>query len=194
MLTVLITGFGPFPGAPVNPTMRLVRELARSRHRSLAGVRIVPHIFETSYAAVDRELPKLIARLRPDVVLMSGLAANTPYLRVEQRARNARSVRSLDAVGATAKDATIVPGASPRCGRAAFPRLAAAARATGLAARLSLDAGDYLCNYAYWRALEGASRPGTLVQFIHVPAIMRGPALVRAAEAILRTLVAARRR
>jgi pyroglutamyl-peptidase len=191
---VLVTGFGPFPGAPVNPTMRLVAGLARSRHSALAGVRIVPHIFETSYAAVDRDLPKLLERHRPDIVLMFGLAAATPYLRVEQRARNARSIRSPDVSGAKPKNPIIAPGVSPRCGRAAFARLAKAARSSGLAARLSLDAGDYLCNYSYWRALEAASRPGTLVQFIHVPAIMRGPALLRAGEAILHTLVAARRR
>ena len=192
-MRVLITGFGPFPGAPVNPTMRLVAQLARSRHPVLAGVRIASHIFETSYTAVDRDLPKLLARHRPDIVLMFGLAAKTPYLRVEQRARNARSIRAPDASGfaPTSRPPSEPPRHRPR---AAFPRLAKAGRATGLATRLSLDAGDYLCNYVYWYALEAASRPGTLVQFIHVPAIMSGPTLLRAAEAILRTLIAARRR
>ena len=36
MTTILITGFGPFPGAPVNPTTPLVRHLARLRRPALA--------------------------------------------------------------------------------------------------------------------------------------------------------------
>ena len=57
--TILLTGFGPFPGAPFNPTGPLVRALARRRHPALAGVRRVAHVFDTRYDAVDRELPEL---------------------------------------------------------------------------------------------------------------------------------------
>ena len=57
MTTVLITGFGPFPGAPFNPTGLLIERLSRMRRPALAGVTIVPHVFQTSYEAVDRELP-----------------------------------------------------------------------------------------------------------------------------------------
>ncbi len=84
--------------------------------------------------------------------------------------------------------------------------LVAAARRTGMRTRMSRDAGRYLCNYVYWRALE-ASRSGTpLVQFIHIPPVARGPrrpgrkrrpspaALARAGEAILLALLAAQRR
>ena len=63
MTTILVTGFGPFPGAPFNPTGPLVQRLARVRRPALADVTIVPHVFATSYAAVDRELPALIAAI-----------------------------------------------------------------------------------------------------------------------------------
>ncbi|NWG26882.1 MAG: pyroglutamyl-peptidase I, partial [Pseudorhodoplanes sp.] len=74
---ILVTGFGPFPGAPSNPTMALVRHLARLRRPALSDVRLVGHIFPTSYAAVDRELPALIRQHCPDAVVMFGLAART---------------------------------------------------------------------------------------------------------------------
>lgn len=74
MSTILVTGFGPFPGAPFNPTGPLVKRLARLRRPALADVTIVPHIFSTSYAAVDRDLPKLIAKHRPDILLKIGRA------------------------------------------------------------------------------------------------------------------------
>ena len=71
--TILITGFGPFPGAPYNPTGPLVIELARRRHPAFANVRRVAHVFPVSYEAVDRELPALLKRERPDALIMSGL-------------------------------------------------------------------------------------------------------------------------
>ena len=63
--TILITGFGPFPGAPFNPTEPLAVELARRRHPAFANVRRVAHVFRVSYEAVDRDLPALIAREKP---------------------------------------------------------------------------------------------------------------------------------
>src|SRR5215471_20740564 len=88
MTTVLVTGFGPFPGAPFNPTGPLVRGLARLRRPAFADVTIVSHVFQTSYEAVDRELPRLIARHKPDALLMFGLAPRAKTVRIETRARN----------------------------------------------------------------------------------------------------------
>src|SRR5437879_8416126 len=98
-LTVLITGFGAFAGAPFNPTTALPMRLARRRRPALANVRRVAHVFRTSYAAVDQELPALIARARPDVVLLFGVATRTPHLRIETHARNACSVLLADVGG-----------------------------------------------------------------------------------------------
>ena len=204
MVSVLITGFGRFPGAPFNPSGPLALALAKRRRPAFADVRRAVHIFETSYAAVDRDLPKLIAKHKPDIVLMFGLAARTPFVRVETRARNAVSILFPDVTGFRPTKRAIAPGKPALRGRAPFARLLGAARASGTRSRLSRDAGRYLCNYVYWRALE-ASRSGTLAQFIHVPPISkrarrpgakRRPshaALVRAGEAILLALLAAHR-
>ena len=100
----------------------------------------------------------------------------------------------------------ITRGEPPRRGFAPFARLLAASRATGMRSATSRDAGRYLCNYVYWRALE-ASRSGTpLAQFIHIPWVpivprrpgrkrrMTHAALARSGEAILLALIAAQRR
>src|SRR4051794_30747683 len=87
--TILITGFGPFLGAPYNPTGPLVSELARRRHPAFANVRRVAHVFPVSYEAVDRELPALLKRERPDALIMFGLAVRARQMRIEMRARNA---------------------------------------------------------------------------------------------------------
>src|SRR5262245_44423995 len=141
-LTVLITGFGPFPGAPFNPTDGLVRRLGARRRPALAEVARVAHVFRTSYAAVDDELPQLVARHRPDVLLMFGLAARTPHLRIETRARNAVSALVPDAGGLMLRRTAIAAGgAAALIGRAPFQKLLRAGRGARVPTRLSCDAG-----------------------------------------------------
>ena len=202
MTTVLITGFGPFPGARFNPSGPLARALAKRRRPSLDGLTRIVHVFETSYRAVDRELPELLKTHKPDLVLMFGLAARTPYVRIETRARNAMSVLFADRLGQLPRARAIVPGGPAAClPRTAPGRLLRAARATRVDTRLSRDAGRYLCNYIYWRGLELAA-DGPLVQFVHIPRVRRTkesrrrPTLAELAlvgEAILLEMVKLRR-
>jgi pyroglutamyl-peptidase len=207
-LTVLLTGFGPFPGAPTNPSAVLPARLAGRRRPALADARRVAHVFRTSYAAVDRDVPALLAHVRPDVVLLFGVATRTNHLRIETRARNGRSVLFADVDGHHPAQGVIAIGAPVTlAGHAPHAMLRAAVRAKRLPAQLSHNAGRYLCNYAYWRALaatHGGRAP--LVQFIHVPMVRGAPMhkapgrrrltladLDRAGEAILMALVAAAR-
>ena len=190
--TVLITGFGSFPGAPFNPSGPLARALAKRRRPALSDVRLISHVFPTSYAAVAQQWPELLARHRPEAVLMLGLAGRTKYLRIETRARNIRTLVYPDIEGFIPERRVIERRAgSARRGPAPFMRLLAAARTSGLRARLSRDAGAYLCNDLYWRALEPARNDGPLVQFVHIP--LR-PNALRAVEAVLVALVSAARR
>ena len=206
MTTILVTGFGPFPGAPFNPTQALVYKLARLRRPLLAGITIVPHVFPTSYAAVDRELPKLIAKHKPDAFLMFGLAARRRCLRIETRARNARALMA-DASRTKPHSRAIAAGepaalAIPSPAR----RLLGAVRAARLPAVLSADAGHYLCNYLCWQATIAARDGPRIVAFVHVPLIGRNPrrrgksrgftlnGLVRAGSRLLVEIAAAARR
>src|SRR5450631_4492900 len=139
--TILLTGFGPFPGAPFNPTGALVAALAR---RPYPGVRRVAHVFATSYAAVDRELPALMARERPGILVMFGLAARSRHIRIETRARNALTGAVPDASGHLPTARMIAPGGSAALSlRVPAHRLVAAVRRTGILAVPSRDAGTY---------------------------------------------------
>lgn len=208
-MTLLLTGFGRFPGAAVNPTAAMVRRLARERRPATTDVRRIAHVFATRYDAVDRELPALLARHRPDAVIMFGLAARRKHVGIEAFARNRRSTWFPDASGEAPARAVIDADApAQRGGRAPMRRLLAAARSARIDARLSRDAGRYVCNYVYWRALA-AAEPGDgprVVVFVHVPRLRsahrRGravrrryslPDLVRAGEAIVMAAIAATR-
>ncbi len=170
-LTILLSGFGPFPGEPCNPTGALVQGLARLRRPALSDVRLVPHVFQTSYRAVDRDLPRLLTELQPDAVLMFGLSAKAGCLQVETRARNAISA-FRDADGQQGSSTCIVPG-GPRALWFGAPaaRLAVAARKARIQTVISRDAGRYLCNYLSWRAIEATAWPAgpSFAAFIHVP-------------------------
>lgn len=179
MTRILITGFGPFPGAPVNPTERIVAGVLRARRPILAAHDLATHVFTTSYTAVDRDLPALLKEYNPDILIMFGLAARTKHLRIEMLAHNRRSALHPDKEGVVARSLAIRKGAaSASRGSAPFARILGNARRTGIDARLSRDAGRYLCNYVYWHALEAAAAKDgpKIVLFVHVPKLRsRGP-------------------
>ena len=179
-MRVVLAGFGPFPGVPFNPSAVLVGELARRRRPALADIVCTTHVFATSYAAVDRDLPKLFAE-KPDLVLIFGVAGRRQYLSVETRARNALSVLYPDVSGHRPARVTIERG-EPGALRGAAP------------------AGEVM------RLLMEARETPTLVQFVHIPYIklprrhrsrrkpLAFPPLLAAAEMLLVALIAASRR
>jgi pyroglutamyl-peptidase len=206
-MTVLVVGFGPFPGVARNPSADLARALERSRHPLLGDRRIVTAVLPTTYAAVASKLSALLQRDNPDIVLMFGLAAVSRSVRIESRATNAASLLHADAAGAKPDRSVLVEDAPSHLRvRAPMQKLVAAARAAGVPARLSRDAGRYICNASLFACLDRARRTGRprTVAFVHVPRPSprapvgkrrhrRSPSmatLVRAGEAILLALLA----
>ena len=184
-IRILITGFGPFPGAPYNPTQPLVARLLRLRRPALDDVKLSGHIFPVTYQAVDRELPELLAKHRPQALLMFGLATRTAHLRIETRARNAVTTRWPDADRTRARKGSIAGGADAMMFGPHTAKLLRAADSTGIDARTSRDAGSYLCNYLSWRAIEATdSETGPrLAAFVHIPLIARDRAQRRKGSA-----------
>lgn len=167
---ILVTGFGPFPGAARNPSGLLAQKLIRSR-RLKAFARIEGAIIPTVYEEILVTFPQLIETEKPDAILMFGLAGSTPVLRVETRALNFASGLYPDAVRKKSAQ-TLVAGAPERLRvRAPAQRLLAAACSTGIRARLSADAGRYVCNAALFAALATAGRAPKrpLAAFVHIP-------------------------
>jgi pyroglutamyl-peptidase len=180
-LRILITGFGPFPGAPFNPTMPLVARLLRLRRPAFSEIEFFGHIFPVTYEAVDRELPQLLARHRPHALLMFGLASRTPYVRIETRARNAVTMLWPDADHRSVRKGSIADGAGAKMFGPHTAKLLRAAIGAGVDARASRDAGSYLCNYLSWRAIEASSAGDgpRLAAFVHVPLIARNGTSLR---------------
>jgi len=199
---ILVTGFGPFPGAPFNPTMKLVERLVVLRRPAFDDVELVSHIFHVTYATVDRELPLILKKHKPDALLSFGLADRTTHLRIETRARNAITTIFPDAAGTRMRKASIAEDADAVMFGPHTAKLLRAALATGIDARASRDAGAYLCNYLSWRAIEATQKSNgpRLAAFVHIPLLARDggarvpggitlDALVDAGEGMLLELV-----
>jgi pyroglutamyl-peptidase len=165
---ILVTGFGPFPGAPENPSAELARLLARSK-RAARYARVSAAIIPTTYADAAA-LPRLIGKKKPDAVLMFGLAGRARALRIETRGRNRASLQHLDAAGV--KGRRLLSPKAPKILRITAPvrELLRSARRAGARARLSSDAGGYVCNAAIFRVLLAArGKTSPLIAFVHIP-------------------------
>lgn len=159
---LLVTGFGPFPSMPRNPSAGAARAVAACPRWRVLGVEVRLRVLTTAYAAILTELEPALAE-RPSAVLMVGVAGRSRRIRVERRGTSRRSTLFPDRAGETAH--APMTRSAPRWTTAPAEAARLAVLRHGLPARLSRDAGRYLCNAAYFHAL-GAQAP---VLFIHIP-------------------------
>jgi pyroglutamyl-peptidase len=165
MTRILITGFGPFPGAPSNPTMRIVRHLVCLKRAGLANVVRLGRVLPTEWGML-KGFRQTIQQCQPDVVLMFGLAGRRRTITPEARAINLAGYLRTDAAGHTPASRHLSrAGPSHRHGLIDTVRMVAGMKRAGIAANVSRNAGDYLCNALYWTALE----TGVPAIFVHIP-------------------------
>ncbi len=165
MTRILITGFGPFPGAPSNPTMAIVRHLLRSRQLRFTGVQLLGRFLPTEWGMLPG-FADTIRECRPDAVLMFGLAGRRRKITPEARAVNHASLLRTDAAGRNPTARQLMHGGPGFRTSTINPALLTARmRSAGLPAKVSRDAGDYLCNALLWTALK----TGVPAIFVHVP-------------------------
>ena len=82
-MNLLLTGFGPFPRVPRNPTQLIVERFPDA----IAGVAIHRAVLPTIYDVAGARIEELLREHRPDVCLCLGVAGpGVP--RLETTARN----------------------------------------------------------------------------------------------------------
>jgi pyroglutamyl-peptidase len=170
-LRVLVTGFGPYPGVPSNPTGTLARRIARDGRLRFAGIEAKAAIFETTYSGIGKALGRALEQADPDVCLHLGLAPRARTVRVELRAENRARPLSPDASGRRPDRREIVKGAKPLMHTSVRTApVLTALRLAGVPAAPSRDAGAYLCNAVYFLSLDAARHESQrLVLFVHNP-------------------------
>lgn len=190
---LLLTGFGPFPGAPRNPTASVVERVVARGRGGRFGCEILGHVLPTTWTALDG-LDDLFAAARPDVVLHLGLKRRARAIAVERFARNRANPAAADAAGRGPRGTMLDAEGPPRLA-ATIPvgRVAARIAALRLPVEISQDAGRYLCNGIFWRSLRGAG--GRPTGFLHLPptreAAGPGGAAVLTLDDLVRATIAA---
>jgi pyroglutamyl-peptidase len=170
---VLVTGFEPFGGSPVNTSQQIVD--------AVGGV-----VLPVSYRRVGGALLDAVRAADPDVVVCFG-QADRDVVSVERFAHNLDGAEAEDSDGVVS--AAVIAPNGPVAYRSTLPvdEIVAALRAEGIPAEASRDAGGFLCNrvfYLLMRLLE-QKRPGTTGGFVHVPEDMQAEQLVLAARTVL---------
>src|SRR5579884_412451 len=164
----LVTGFEPFGGDGVNPSLEAVRGLPPVVGDISVTVSELPTEFDRS----RRLLRDAIAAVRPDIVLCVGLAGGRCELSLERVAINIDDARIPDNAGRQPIDRPIV-AEGPAAYFATLPIKAAAAalRQAGLPAAVSNSAGTFVCNHVFYRLIHDAATaaPGFRAGFLHVP-------------------------
>lgn len=168
---LLITGFGPFPGVKINPSARLAEALAALPHWRWLGWKIRAATLPVGYGPTEKALLPLLEK-KPRAVLMFGIAARRKHISIEMFARNRASRTQRDQSGKLPKTAALDAGPAILKGRAPMHVLRDAMRQRGLSAKLSGNAGPYLCNAAYRFVLRHTSAHVPVV-FVHIPRVQR---------------------
>ncbi|MBZ0166106.1 MAG: hypothetical protein K8I00_04805, partial [Candidatus Omnitrophica bacterium] len=169
MQRILLYGFSGFDCFPRNPSQDLVNDLAKTRWK---GVRVDKVIFKVSYTRIEKKLAVLFKKEEYDAVIGFGLARNAERIRLEKAARNVHVATVPDVDGCLKKEKRILNGAAEVYQtNVRLIGLRDQLLKEGIPARISHDAGGYLCNFTYYLFLHHfrQSRSRAKCLFIHIP-------------------------
>lgn len=169
--TILLTGFGPFPGVAENLTAELVPKLAKSARVLFSNYDIVAEVLPVAWMRAPERLGAILGVKPPKLALHFGVSSTAKGFRIEQLGRNVCAARR-DADGALPAMPGILP-TGPDVLPSTIPVDAIMARLqrADIPCCTSNDAGDYLCNAVLYQSLvtaTAAARPFA-AGFIHVP-------------------------
>lgn len=165
-MRILFSGFEPFGGMATNPSWEAVQLLPE--HIGSAEVHRVrlPVVFGHGAEMLAAEA----ARLRPEHIIMVGVAQGRDAVTPEKLAINYQDARIPDNAGNAPHAQPVIPnGPDGIMTRLPAEAMVAAIQAAGLPGRLSLSAGAYVCNDLYYRTILRETALGCRCIFIHVP-------------------------
>ncbi|MEM7777240.1 MAG: peptidase C15 [Pseudomonadota bacterium] len=169
---ILVSGFGPFPGVPVNPSAAVAAELARTADvDSLAGATVAALALDTDWHDGPARLQCTIKQRNPTAVVMFGVSRKARCVVIETLARNQMAaVDNRDRM----PTASVIDSHGPRfrvtrCWPAR--QLVSQLRALGIPAIRSRNAGTYLCNRVLYDTLAACQHSPALkvCGFVHIP-------------------------
>ncbi|AZR73829.1 pyroglutamyl-peptidase I [Anoxybacter fermentans] len=167
MKKVLLSGFEPFGGESINPSLKLIKRLENERWDDVE-VHLVqlPVVFGESI----KKLKKVIDEVDPDLVIGIGQAGGRTALSIERVAINVDDAVIADNEGNQPIDRPInSKGPAAYFSTLPIKRMMKAAREAGVPAMISNSAGTYVCNHLMYGILDLLAGTDKLGGFIHIP-------------------------
>ena len=163
--TILITGFEPFDGDAINPSLELLSWLHQFQFEFNFYTEVLPVSFHSSILRLDEAMKKR----RPTHVLLTGYAKNRSELTIERIGINCIDARIPDNDGHCPKNQKIISkGEDGLFSTLPLDHLLTFASEVGCPTKISSSAGEYVCNYIlYYYLYHYREVPGT---FLHLPA------------------------
>jgi pyroglutamyl-peptidase len=163
---LLLTGFEPFLGFPINPTEAIVKELDGME---IGQFRIHGLLLPVDYKTAGPKILQVIEEIQPDSVISLGLAAGRTAITPERIAINCRDGEA-DNSGVALQDAPIVEdGPAGYFSTLPIRKIVNALNEAGYPARISDTAGTYLCNNVMYTVLDTVEQRQQ-AGFVHIPA------------------------
>lgn len=167
MKTVLLTGFGAYQEEANNPSGAIA--VALDGHEE-PHFRIHGLVLPVSSRDVAAMLEEAVLRLRPDILMITGVTPGRAAVAAERIAINIRDFPIPDVDGLEAIDDPVVPGA-PAAYFSTLPikAILAAWRERGIPSYVSNSAGTYLCNQTFYLACHLAASRSIAAGLVHIP-------------------------
>lgn len=169
-MKILITGFDPFGGEPVNPALEAVKLMKDE----IAGAKIIKLEIPTVFRKSVEKIHEMMKAEQPDVVLSIGQAGGRFGVTPERVAINVDDARIKDNEGNQPVDTPIfTDGEAAYFSNLPVKAMVEAIKNKGLPSTLSNSAGTFVCNHVMYGVLYYIHKefPNVRGGFIHVPFI-----------------------
>ena len=167
-MKILVTGFDPFGGEPINPAIESVKKLPDN----IAGAEIIKLEIPTVKKKSIEKIEKAIEEYNPDVIRSIGQAGGRFDISIERIGINLDDFRIPDNEGNQTIDEPIFPDGE----NAYFVNLPVKAMVKNvqkneIPASVSYTAGTFVCNHVLYGTLYLVNKKykGKKAGFIHIP-------------------------
>ena len=168
-MKIIVTGFDPFGGEKINPSIECVKALPEIEGVELFRVEL-PTVFKESAIRLN----EVINDVKPDAVLCVGQAGGRPGVTMERIAINVDDARIPDNISQQPIDEVIqLDGEAAYFTTLPIKRIVNAIRKAGIPAEVSNTAGTFVCNHIMYQALFAATNADKSFKagFMHIPFI-----------------------
>ena len=168
-MKIIVTGFDPFGGEKINPSIECVKALP-----GIKGVELIRLELPTVFKESAKRLNEVINDVKPDAVLSVGQAGGRAGITMERIAINVDDARIPDNISQQPIDEEIqVEGEAAYFSTLPIKRIVKAIREAGISAEVSNSAGTFVCNHIMYQALFAATKADKPFKagFMHIPFI-----------------------